>query len=74
MKGSNYHKQVNYFLSAHRRSGLLVSVFYPKKSFPGISVSGLRTFWNRTTYDCKAKYLPEHEALIIYDYPEVLND
>jgi len=71
MSNSVVHKQINYFLTAHRRSGNPVNIYYPRKSFPGVSVAHLRTYFNRFVFDCKSKYIPEQEALIIYDVAEV---
>lgn len=62
-------KQVNFFVSDHRKKGSPVSVYYPLKHFPKSDLQSIRKRLNRVCYDVQSRTIIQHAALIIYDLP-----
>lgn len=67
MKKNDLVKQVNFFTSAHRKSGQPINIYYPRKHFPSTDIQALRKRLNAVCFDVQSRTIIEHDALLIFD-------
>ncbi len=67
MRKNELTKIINFFLSAHRRSGQNVNIFYPRKNFPQVDIQALRKRLNAVCFDVQCRTILEHDCIVTFD-------